>query len=481
MAKRKKLQEENGWASFKGTALLIDPLNTLSRTFISAERMCRVFDINDKKDVDSCLLRFQEINRENLEFLEISSVLSTDSTKKGVYLETSRYAGAVPIKSPRNGKFTVDLLVKGRYSSEVDEDDLTGLLTTMGQTMLPEFHENFRLCGESVKPPIFFECQNFIDIYIKAEKEHWTKFANEKRIETIPRTSTNWAKYALNSYNPNKVLVFDNKVNLQTTDHKEWRQLVYVLDFCIQELSSRRTPQRTRRLYADKLFRLRKTYNKYQIEKTTFIPIHASDPITIKTLKVIANTILRDASTERRSWRIDIAVLFERYVQFVFDNATSRRGWKVRSNPHYTVQGWKPSWSLNYLEPDLILQSSDDQIVIDAKYKSHMLSIADKNGEKRKEVFREDLHQVLAYSAFNKLEKKHVILTYPYNVNFENSYDESNRYTRIIEQRITSPFSSSNVEVFLLSLPFTNNHLKEVINEISELVNRISSGTYDID
>lgn len=481
MGRGKKTKEDNSWGTFKGTALLTDPLNTLSRTFIPAERICRVFDINDKKDVDSCLLRFQEINRENLDFLEIKSVLSTDSARKGVYLETSRYAGAVPIKSPRNGKFTVDLLVKGRYSSEVEEDDLTGLLTTMGQTMLPEFHDYFRLCGESVKPPIFFECQNFIDLYIKAEKEHWTKFANETRIETTPRTSTNWAKYALNSHNPNKVLVFDNKVNLQTTDHKEWRQLVYVLDFCIQELSSSRTPQKTRRLYADKLFRLRKTYNKYQIEKTSLIPIHASDPIAIKILKKIANTILRDTSTEKRSWRIDIAVLFERYVQFVFDNATNRNGWKVRSNPHYSIQGWKPSWSLKYLEPDLILHSLDNQIVIDAKYKSHMLSIADKSGEKRKEAFRKDLHQVLAYSAFNSLVKKHVILTYPYGVNFENSSDENNRYTRIIEQRITSPFSSSNVKVYLLSLPFTNNHLKEVIKEISELVNTISLDADNLD
>lgn len=474
MAKGEKAQVKNDWASFKGAALLIDPLNTLSRTFIPAERICRLFDI-DKRDIDSSLLRFQEINRESLKFLEINSVLSTDSAKKGVYLETSQYAGAVPIKSPRNGKFTVDLVVKGRYSSEVDDDDLTGLLTTMGQTMLPEFHERFRLCGESVKPPIFFECQNFVDSYIKATKEHWTKFANETRIESTPRSSTNWAKYALNCHNPNKVLVFENRINLQTTDHKEWRQLIYVLDFCIQELSSRRTPQRTRRSYAEKLCRLRKTYNKYQIEKTSFIPTHASDPIAIKTLKSIANTILKDTSTEKRSWRIDIAVLFERYVQFVFDSATKRNGWKVRSNPHYSVQGWKPSWSLNYLEPDLILQSLDNQIVIDAKYKSNMLSIADNNGEKRKDAFREDLHQVLAYSAFNNLGKKHVILTYPYNVNFETPNDENNRYTRIIEQRITSPFSSTSVEVLLLSLPFTNNHLDKVIKEISELISRISS------
>lgn len=475
MAKRKQIQKENTWASFKGSALLTDPLNSLSRTFIPAERICRVFEIDDKKDIDSYLLRFQEINRENLEFLDISSVLSTDSAKKGIYLETSQYAGAIPIKSPKNGKFTVDLLVKGRYSSDVDEDDLTGLLTTMGETMLPRFHDSLRLCGESVKPPIFFECQNFIDSYIKAEKEHWTKFANEIRIEKTTRSSTNWTKYALNSYNPNKVLVFENKINFQTTDHKEWRQLIYVLDFCIQELSSGRTPQKTRRLYADKLCRLRKTYNKYQIEKTSFIPIHATDPIAIKKLKKIANIILKDTSTEKRSWRIDIAVLFERYVQFVFDNATNRISWKVRSNPHYPVHGWKPRWSLNYLEPDLILQSFDSQIVIDAKYKSHMLSSSDNNGEKQKEAFREDLFQVLAYSAFNRQEKKYVILTYPYNVNFDNSDEENNRYTRIIEQRITSPFSSSNVEVILLSLPFTNNHLGEVINEISELVNRISA------
>ncbi len=475
MAKRPTRKDNSPWSTFKGIAYLTKPLNTLSRTFISAESLCRVFDVDPKEDIDSRLLRFKELNEENLKYLEISIDISADPSKKGIFLETSKYAGAIPIKSPKNGKYTVDLLVKGSYSPLVPADDMTRLLAEMEQTMLPDFHDYLRLCGESVKPPIYFECQNFINLYIKAEKEHWTKFANEIRIETIPRSSTNWSKYATQSYNPNTALIYENRVNLQTTDHKEWRQLVYVLDFCIQILSSRKTPQRTRRLYADRIYRLKKTYNFYQIEKTSYIPTHASDPLIIKALKKVANIILKDASAEKRSWKIDVQVLFERYVQYVFKKATKLSSWRVKANPHYSVHGRKPSWSVSFLEPDIILQSSEKQIVIDAKYKSHMLGITDKNGEKRRESFRSDLHQVLAYSAFNRLETKYVILTYPFT--FEQSKETSNdnkRYTSVIMQRITSPFSSSNVKVILLGIPFTNYYLKEVINEVSVLIKKIT-------
>lgn len=468
-------QKESSWVTLKRAALLTKPLNTLSRTFVSADVICSVFDVGIS-EIDSYLLRFKELNRDNLKFLGIKIDISADSSNKGIYLETSKYAGAVPIKSPKNSKYTVDLMVKGSYSANIDADDITRLLAVMGQTMLPEFHHDLKLVGESVKPPIFFECQNYIDLYLKAMKAHWTKFTNEIRVEKAPRSSTNWAKYALNSYDPNQVLLFSNKINSQSTDHKEWRQLVYVLDFCIQVLSSITTPRKTRRLYADKVSRLRKTYNTSQIEKATFIPTHASDPIAIKTLKSVANIILRDASSERRSWRIDIEVLFERYVQFVFEKATKHYGWKVKSNPHYSIQGWKPNWTIKYLEPDLVLQSTESQIVIDAKYKSNMLGVNDINVEKRKDAFRQDLHQVLAYSSFNKLEKKYVILTYPFTtIQIDDNNLDNKRYTSIIEQRITSPFSSSYVEVLLLGLPFTNDNLKEIINEVSELVIRKTS------
>lgn len=468
-------QRESSWVKFKKAALLTRPLNTLSRTFVSADVICGVFDV-DIREVDSYLLRFKELNRDNLKFLDINIDISADSSNKGIYLETSKYAGAVPIKSPKNSKYTVDLMVKGSYSANADADDMTRLLAVMGQTMLPEFHQDLKLVGESVKPPVFFECQNYIDLYLKSMKAHWTKFTNEIRVEKSPRSSTNWAKYALNCYDPNQVLLYNNKINSQSTDHKEWRQLVYVLDFCIQILSSTTTPRKTRRLYADKVSKLRKTYNTSQIEKTSFIPTHASDPIAIKTLKSVANIILRDASAERRSWRIDIEVLFERYIQFVFEKATKHFGWKAKANPHYSIQGWKPSWALNYLEPDLILQSAENQIVIDAKYKSHMLGIADKNVEKRKDAFREDLHQVLAYSSFNKLEKKHVILAYPFTsaVIEESDNEKEKKHTFYIHQTITNPFNCTNIEVFLLGLPFSNDHLKEIINEISELISKIS-------
>ncbi|WP_299352577.1 hypothetical protein [uncultured Porphyromonas sp.] len=40
----------------------------------------------------------------------------------------------------------------------------------------------------------------------------------------------------------------------------------------------------------------------------------ASDPIVVREVKRLANVILRNKRTQRRAWRIDYAILFERYV-----------------------------------------------------------------------------------------------------------------------------------------------------------------------
>ena len=142
--------------------LLSKPLTTLSEALISSSELERIFNVRSLKNIVS---KFIELNRENLRFLGIEAEESYGAGKNGVILRTNRFAGAVPIKSPETSLYAVDLEVKGSYSLDLDDDALYSILKEIDAELLPEFHEKLQLVGESVKPPIYLECEHFLSVY----------------------------------------------------------------------------------------------------------------------------------------------------------------------------------------------------------------------------------------------------------------------------------------------------------------------------
>ena len=88
-------------------------------------------------------------------------------------------------------------------------------------------------------------------------------------------------------------------------------------------------------------------------------------------------------------------------------------------NPKYAGHGANFDWLLRYLEPDIVLKFAETQIIVDAKYKSYLYNKHSKSDTLR-ESFRNDLHQLLAYTAFSTEKKKHCVLVAPFS-RFERS------------------------------------------------------------
>ena len=445
--------------------LLSKPLTTLSEALISSSELERIFNVRSLKNIVS---KFIELNRENLMFLGIEAEESYSAGKNGVILRTNRFAGAVPIKSPETSLYAVDLEVKGSYSLDLDDDALYSILKEIDAELLPEFHEKLQLVGESVKPPIYLECEHFLSVYEEALRTNWTQFRKEVRVETVPRGLTNWRSHALRSYDPNNINTYENHINSHTQDHLQWRQLNFVLHKAINILQSYKTPSKARKRNAPLIEKLLHNPITQKVESVSHFQIKAIDPPIIKKLKNIANMILTDSSNLRRSWRIDIAKLFEMYVQYVFKKTAT--GWSIKNSPHFPIDGKHLTWTLSYLEPDIILQKGQNQIVVDAKYKSHMLNRGVKNGGKLKESFRKDIHQVLAYSTFNPMPQKVVFLIYPI---YNNQDESADKYCRHYIQNITTPFSNTSVAIHLLGIPFGKGVTKPVINELRTILNSI--------
>ena len=407
----------------------------------------------DKRYPESAVQTFLLRNADVLRFLDIQA--NGEYQENGQYclsLSTSKYVGCVPLLSPK-GLPTGNLIVTGRFGEDVSE-----LLSVIGDFIRPEFHEKYELKdGSYINRPLYFECQGFIDLYIEAKKLKWRKFNNQEKIQTLPKSSTNWVKYALRSYNPDNTLRYPNRNNELIKDHREWLELNYVLDLCIEEIMSTRTPIRSRMPYMGKISSLIGTYDKNSLPYVDELKIHMADPNVIKELKEVGNRILQAKSSVQRAWRLDFSEFFERYVQYIMQEVARTKGARSLNNTKYSVYGNKPGWVLRYIEPDVLLEKNEIQYIVDAKYKAHMYQI-NGSSEELKDTFRHDFHQVLAYSSFGGARHKNVILAYP-----------SSTYV-CRELNVVSGINGYTCNAYLVGIPLKKIDIEDTIRNVSNII-----------
>lgn len=408
----------------------------------------------DKRFPETAVQKFLLRNAETFKFLEVEAHGEYDEVGKYVLkLTTSKYIGCVPLLSPSTGLPSGNMIITGRFGEDVSE-----LLSVIGDFIEPDFCENIKLTvGSFVRPPLYFECQNFIDRYIEAKKYKWRKFDNTEKIQKYPSSSTKWDKYALQSYDPNNTLNYPNSCNVLSKNHREWDELNYVLNVCIEEVLSSRTPIRSRMAYMNKITGLINTYNHNSLPVVSEIKTHMSDPIIIKKLKNVANRVLQNVSSSQCAWRLDFAEFFERYVQYLMKEVARAKGARVICNPHFPVFGHRPAWALKYIEPDIIIDKSDIQYIVDAKYKAHIYQV-NSDSEQLRDTFREDFHQVLAYSSFGGNRQKNVMLIYPSDI----------FVSRDLE--VVSGINSYTSKAYLVGIPLKKSDMEDTKSKLAQLL-----------
>lgn len=439
----------------KFQTLSFGQLPTLSYIYWTCDRLKNSWKWRDRS-MESVMQRFIVLNKKNLSYLGISASIETVEGRPVIKLTTSKYVGAIPIISPINGKIVGDLVVTGRFGENAGE-----LITLLDDKVNPEYSNEFHLVQESqMTPPIFIECGKFIDKYMEAEHCQWKKFTNQVKWQKQPSGSTLWGEYALRTASdPQQFSTFKNKCNILTTDHSEWAQLNYALMIAIKELESQRVPLRIRATYSSQISQLKIRLKSRRVLYTNSIQIRMSDPLIIKQLKELANIIINNKSNEKLAWRMDYAEFFERYVQYLFSDVAKKKGAHEIINPHYGIRFQsRPSWGLSYIEPDLILQKSHEQLVVDAKYKSHLFNWNVDNNELT-DTFRHDLHQILAYCSLNTMNSKQAMLVYPF---CDFTYHK---------MTVNSSLTNTEVQVFLVGIPLEKRRMEEVKKCLNDIIN----------
>lgn len=435
-------------------------LKCLDDTFIPFQKLNLDWK-GDKRYPEQAIQKFITYNKEVLNFLGVSVKIDEENYVIGLRLTTSSFVGVAPLRAPANGKYYADIEISSRFGENVSE-----VAFMLKDTLEPEYLDQDIQHQSQLRAPFYFDCINYFNSFLSAIREPWNKFDVTVKVEQQPTGTTNWTKYALNSCNPNKKLFFENRKNIQSRDHREWQELVYMLGVAINEFDSHKTPASIKLKFSDILTQLRIYYQTHRsVRRTNLFQTYTFESPRIKAVKVCANKLLQHNTANTKAWRIDSAELFERYVQYVLRLAGNIVGASVISNKRFSIRAaLHPKWMLNHLEPDIILQKGDSLYFADAKYKSHMFNTRTST-EDLKATFRHDLHQVLAYSSFNPGKDKTSLLIYP----FHNESTKSQE-AKIIKLDATNPLANVHNRIYLIGIPIVTTDLNPIVRQIAALL-----------
>lgn len=408
----------------------------------------------DKRYPEQAIQRFIILNKTVFAFLGITASLVEKNYEKGLCLTASNFVGAAPLRTPLSGKYYTDIQITSRFKENVSE-----LAYLLKEILEPSYLDIKLLFPSYLRAPYYFDCINYFHSFIKAIYEPWNKFNTVTKIESHPCSSTDWSKYVNKSVNPSYALKFENRKNVLLRDHREWQELVYVLYIAISEFESEKTPLAIKQRYSSLVSTLKNyLYEHRSIKPVQMFHIQTSEPTKIKELKNNANKLLSNDLSNGKAWRIDSAEMFERYVQYVLTQVSKQCGAHVKSNPKFPIKGsFIPAWSLKYLEPDIVIKKADSLYFADAKYKSHMLNTKS-SSEVIKETFRSDLHQILAYSSFDRGKDKTAMIIYP-----------CDRFKKI-QLTASNPIVNVYTQILLIGLPLTISCLDSAIEQLVKII-----------
>ena len=410
----------------------------------------------DRRYLTESLQKFIDYNKDLFDFLGVSPHIEGSGTNVSLNFRSDRFIGAIPLRSPDTGKQIGDFVVRPRYTYANDQfSEYVEIVNLLESEILPDFKHSIPLLSyNNLKPPLYLEAMKFVKLLEKAVKINWRKFQTITKVYRYPKSQVDWKEYVEKEFDPSRRLLFPCHDNILSKLHSEFFELKYVYSIAKSEINSFRTPQHIKYQFQDILAYLDSSLYDFSDKSTNELHVHYSDPVIIKELKKQGNKILKRNFEEITAWRIDFSLLFERYVQYIFGQISSEIGaTQINNCKIRRYSSVNPPWSLSYLEPDIVLMKNEFEIIIDAKYKSHLFNLKSTT-EELKEEHRKDLHQLLAYTTFSRNKNKIGILCYPFSEYF------------LLELDYISTFSNVGSKIFLVGVPMQ----KSKINDFKKLI-----------
>lgn len=382
--------------------------------------------------------------------------------------------GAMPLRSPSNGKVEHGLLVEPRFGWA----GVGAMLVGTGARVLPEIPRLPTLPrSESGVPPWVLSSV----VLARLESllgELSRRFVETREVLDRPRGRVQWAEYLgrhLGQGHPERVPCVHGSLR----EDERWLAAVHAsLRVHQQSLASvQRDALIVRRLLArcDALRRrVEHVAPRWDLLNAPLMQALNGD-ILLEGLQALQWS--RDHQglagihpLGGLPWQLPMERVFEAWIETLADDIARRRGGVVRiGSRRETLRAlrWSPPYqgSQRYLLPDVEITSADETVILDAKYKSHWEEIDAERWfgtrDDVREAHRGDLLQVLAYAAASSTPRVSCVLVYPCGEDTWISLRERRRTYHVAEV----PAGARSVRLILAAVPLAGD-TQEIVSPL---------------
>jgi hypothetical protein len=414
-------------------------VTTVDASFLAARAQPR-----DKNSLAARLAsQFVKVNAATFKLLETDVRPTFNGDQVALQVVTGTRVGAVPLRSPTSGALDYGLVVRPRF----DWHGLGPMMAQMGWKIVPDLLA-LPLLPKSERriPPWVLSTMVLMRIRaLLRQLERRFEMVDESR--PAPRGSVDWTTYATKSLTRAQF----TSVPCRFPDIRDDRELRSAIRFTLEKQLGSLAGQRTAGIFVLKLI----VMCQELLAKVSDVTPKRPDPHQFVTwsrrslpsvdfrpgLEAIQWTcdergLAGSSDLQGLPWALPMDAFFEAWAETVMSDVSHRIGGVVRSGRlRQTVAPleWTPSYrgSQKFLLPDLMLETEDTTVIVDAKYKEHWEELQRQNWRdievELRERHRADLLQVLAYANVARTPNVTVCLAYPCSRDTWNSLKERRR------------------------------------------------------
>jgi 5-methylcytosine-specific restriction endonuclease McrBC regulatory subunit McrC len=405
----------------------------------------------DRRTPWVCIKKWIDTNRKYLDFL---GILYSWDNDKGLVLEASNKIGLAPIKNPYGGKVYGSITVKPR----IGWIKISEILDSIEWGLKPSFLKTDEPVMSDGVLPRWLKAMDTLKAIERALQCYLRGMKEIHEVKDAPMGRVNWNNYSIKSMPSGRWNEFNCVVPDYSLDIAVHRQFKGVVEQIEKDLSRHNVPLSVKRKALPTLRWIKKNLEGVKLElpevnrlKSLSIPSFyrsVYEDAKTRAIEYVSQSRFSVYSAEffGPPWAMEMDRLFEFWVEF-WSYKFSRQ---VGANFYSDIRGnskirFLPlgKWTgLKDLKPDIIIDKGDRSMVIDVKYKKHLLYLKLGNFTKDMlEEHRKDVHQVLAYAGSSSSTDKKAVLVYP-----KLSKDS------IIEEAEVINYKNSNINLTFLKM-----------------------------
>jgi len=422
----------------------------------------------DKRYPLNYLKKWLHINEKYLGFLGVT--YRWDDDKNSLILIPGNKIGLAPLRNPYGAEVYGGIIVRPRLGWIKIYD----ILEYIDWIYQPNFLKDEEPIISNGVLPRWFKAVNTLDTISQALVLFMKGIEEKRIISRVPKGNIDWYSYSTQSVPYGKYDRFSSRITDYSIDLEIHRQFIGIVKMIEDDISGPEVPIKIKNKAGQLILNIERKLqnvepNTPDIEKLKKIKIpnfyrQKYDTAIKACIEYLwqSKFSMEAGNLYGLPWSIEMDRLFEYWIEYwayIFAKRLGAHFYSdIRRNSRirfYNLKNWK---TLKLLKPDVIIEKNDKSMILEVKYKKHLLYLQyGKSSSDILEEHRYDIHQLLSYMSGSVKEKKIGCLIYP-----KISDNLANQYATLINYTNTR----SNVDVVLCGIPFQPEEFIRILEDL---------------